>query len=472
MTRHFLRDDDLSPPEQAEILQLAAELKKDPLSHRPLEGPRGVAVIFDKTSTRTRFSFEMGIAQLGGHAVVVDARSTQLGRDETLGDTAKVLSRYVDAIVWRTFGQDRLTAMAAAATVPVVNALSDQFHPCQVLADLQTITERKGSLPASSCPTSATAPTTWRTRCCWAVPLPASTSRLPLRAPSPRQRGAGRRRKARRGHRRVRDRDHRPARCRRRRRRPGDRHLDVDGSGGRRPRPAAAVLALPGQRRAAGVGRPGRDCAALPSGTSRPGDHRRGDRRCAQRGVGRGRKPVARPKGAARVVVGAVPMTRSKTTPEITRAGRQARIVAILSSQSVRSQSELAERLAAEGIEVTQATLSRDLEELGAVKLRGADGGVGVYVVPKTAARCAQSRVAPGGCRGCSASCWCPPTPPETSPCCAPARRRRLPGQRHRPRGSAVRRRNHCRRRHHLCGSPRTDDRRRAGRHAAKPQVR
>ncbi|EUA66146.1 ornithine carbamoyltransferase [Mycobacterium xenopi 4042] len=147
MTRHFLRDDDLSPPEQAEILQLAAELKKDPLSHRPLEGPRGVAVIFDKTSTRTRFSFEMGIAQLGGHAVVVDARSTQLGRDETLGDTAKVLSRYVDAIVWRTFGQDRLTAMAAAATVPVVNALSDQFHPCQVLADLQTITERKGSLP-------------------------------------------------------------------------------------------------------------------------------------------------------------------------------------------------------------------------------------------------------------------------------------------------------------------------------------
>lgn len=144
--RHFLRDDDLSPAEQAEILELAAELKKDPLSRRPLEGPRGVAVIFDKHSTRTRFSFEMGIAQLGGHAVVVDGRSTQLGREETLEDTAKVLSRYVDAIVWRTFAQDRLTAMAATATVPVVNALSDQFHPCQVLADLQTIAERKGSL--------------------------------------------------------------------------------------------------------------------------------------------------------------------------------------------------------------------------------------------------------------------------------------------------------------------------------------
>jgi ornithine carbamoyltransferase len=146
MTLHFLRDDDLSPAEQAEVLQLAAELKKDPFGRRPLEGPRGVAVIFDKNSTRTRFSFEMGIAQLGGHAVVVDARSTQLGRDETLQDTAKVLSRYVDAIVWRTFGQHRLDAMASTATVPVVNALSDEFHPCQVLADLQTIAERKGSL--------------------------------------------------------------------------------------------------------------------------------------------------------------------------------------------------------------------------------------------------------------------------------------------------------------------------------------
>ena len=146
MIRHFLRDDDLKPDEQAEVLALAAELKKDPFSHRPLDGPRGVAVIFDKNSTRTRFSFEVGIAQLGGHAVVVDGRSTQLGREETLQDTAKVLSRYVDAIVWRTYGQARLTAMAETATVPIVNALSDQFHPCQVLADLQTIAERIGSL--------------------------------------------------------------------------------------------------------------------------------------------------------------------------------------------------------------------------------------------------------------------------------------------------------------------------------------
>jgi len=146
MVRHFLRDDDLTPREQAEVLELAATLKKDPYSRRPLEGPRGVAVIFDKNSTRTRFSFEMGIAQLGGHAVVVDGRNTQLGRDETLEDTARVLSRFVDAIVWRTFGRERLQAMASTASVPVVNALSDEFHPCQVLADLQTIAERKGSL--------------------------------------------------------------------------------------------------------------------------------------------------------------------------------------------------------------------------------------------------------------------------------------------------------------------------------------
>jgi ornithine carbamoyltransferase len=146
MTRHFLRDDDLSPEEQAEVLALAAELKKDPFSRRPLDGPRGVAVIFDKNSTRTRFSFEIGVAQLGGHAVVVDGRSTQLGREETLEDTGRVLSRYVDAIVWRTFAQERLSAMASGASVPVVNALSDEFHPCQVLADLQTLAERRGEL--------------------------------------------------------------------------------------------------------------------------------------------------------------------------------------------------------------------------------------------------------------------------------------------------------------------------------------
>jgi ornithine carbamoyltransferase len=144
VTRHFLRDDDVTPDEQARILELAATVKADPFGMRPLEGPRGVGVIFDKNSTRTRFSFELGVAQLGGHAVVVDGTTTQLGRDETIEDTARVLSRFVEAIVWRTSGHERLEAMASQATVPVVNALSDMWHPCQVLADLQTIIEHKG----------------------------------------------------------------------------------------------------------------------------------------------------------------------------------------------------------------------------------------------------------------------------------------------------------------------------------------
>ncbi|NGP07483.1 ornithine carbamoyltransferase [Rhodococcus sp. 14C212] len=146
MVKHFLKDDDLTPAQQTEVLDLAAALKKAPFSARPLEGPRGVGVIFEKNSTRTRFSFEMGVAQLGGHAVVVDGRTTQLGREETLQDTGRVLSRYVDAVVWRTFGQDRLQAMAEGATVPLVNALSDEYHPCQVLADLLTLREHKGEL--------------------------------------------------------------------------------------------------------------------------------------------------------------------------------------------------------------------------------------------------------------------------------------------------------------------------------------
>ncbi|MGD7003260.1 ornithine carbamoyltransferase [Corynebacterium halotolerans] len=139
--RHFLADDDLTPTEQAEVLQLAAELKQAPLSHRPLEGPLSVAVLFDKTSTRTRFSFDAGIAHLGGHAIVVDSGKSQMGKGESYQDTAAVLSRYVEAIVWRTYAHDNLHAMAETATVPIINALTDDLHPCQILADLQTCVE-------------------------------------------------------------------------------------------------------------------------------------------------------------------------------------------------------------------------------------------------------------------------------------------------------------------------------------------
>lgn len=142
--RHFLRDDDLSPAEQAEVLELGLELKAAPFSARPLEGPKSVAVIFDKTSTRTRFSFDAGIAQLGGNPIVVESGSTQMGKGETLSDTAMVMSRYVEAIVWRTYSQAGLEELAAHSSVPVVNALSDDFHPCQILADLLTIRENFG----------------------------------------------------------------------------------------------------------------------------------------------------------------------------------------------------------------------------------------------------------------------------------------------------------------------------------------
>ena len=146
MPRHFLRDDDLSPAEQAEVLDLAAAMKADRFGYRPLAGPRTVAVLFDKPSTRTRISFSVGIAELGGHPLLIDAQTSQLGRGEPVADTARVLSRQVAAIVWRTFGQDRIAEMASAATVPVINGLTDAFHPCQVLADLQTIREAHGPL--------------------------------------------------------------------------------------------------------------------------------------------------------------------------------------------------------------------------------------------------------------------------------------------------------------------------------------
>jgi ornithine carbamoyltransferase len=148
--RHFLVDTDLSVAEQTQVLDLAAELKARRLvdraaAARPLNG-RSVAMVFEKPSTRTRMSFEVGISELGAHPMVIDAATTQIGRGEPLHDTAAVLSRYVDAVVMRTFGQDRLEELAAGSTVPVINALTDFSHPCQALADLQTLRELKGDL--------------------------------------------------------------------------------------------------------------------------------------------------------------------------------------------------------------------------------------------------------------------------------------------------------------------------------------
>lgn len=144
--RHFLRDDDVSPAEQAEILALAEQVKADRWGRKPLAGPETVAVIFDKSSTRTRVSFATGIADLGGSPLDITTASSQLGGKETPADTARVLERQVAAIVWRTYAQAGLEEMARGTRVPVVNALSDDFHPCQLLADLLTIREHKGDL--------------------------------------------------------------------------------------------------------------------------------------------------------------------------------------------------------------------------------------------------------------------------------------------------------------------------------------
>ncbi len=128
------------------MLELAARLKREPFSERPLEGPRSAAVFFDKTSTRTRFSFAAGISELGGAPIIVNAGEAQLGVKESIADTSRVLSRMVSLVAWRTFAHAGLEEMASNSSVPVINALSDDFHPCQILADLQTIREQKGEL--------------------------------------------------------------------------------------------------------------------------------------------------------------------------------------------------------------------------------------------------------------------------------------------------------------------------------------
>ncbi|MDR0504925.1 MAG: ornithine carbamoyltransferase [Bifidobacteriaceae bacterium] len=148
MPRHFLRDDSLSQLEQREVLALALELKARPFDHQVLKGPRAVAILFDKSSTRTRVSFSVGVAELGGYPLVIEASSSQIGRGESIEDTARVLDRQCAAIVWRTFGQERVETMAANSAVPVINALTDQFHPCQVLADLLTVAEEFGGIGA------------------------------------------------------------------------------------------------------------------------------------------------------------------------------------------------------------------------------------------------------------------------------------------------------------------------------------
>ncbi len=148
MTRHFLRDDDLSHREQAAVIELALAFRDDRFIRTPLSGPRAVAAIFDKPTLRTQVSFLTGIAELGGFPLPVDGGLARIGERESIADTARVLGRQVAAIVWRTHAQTRIEEMAVLAGVPVVNALTDEFHPCQVLADLTTVAQHRGGVAA------------------------------------------------------------------------------------------------------------------------------------------------------------------------------------------------------------------------------------------------------------------------------------------------------------------------------------
>jgi ornithine carbamoyltransferase len=146
MTRHFLTISDLGRDELISVLDRADELKAlrgTPAHPKPLEG-KSIAIVFEKASTRTRLSFEVGIHELGAHPVTLISKDTQLGRGEPIEDTARMLSRYVHAAVYRTFGHDRLEALARHATIPVVNGLSDEYHPVQLLADMMTIRQNFG----------------------------------------------------------------------------------------------------------------------------------------------------------------------------------------------------------------------------------------------------------------------------------------------------------------------------------------
>jgi ornithine carbamoyltransferase len=145
--RHFLDIDELDPGTLRSILDQASELKSlGPKDRHPRLAGKTLAMIFDKPSTRTRVSFEVAIKALGGDAVVLNSRDMQLGRGETIGDTARVLSRYVDAIMIRTDLHSKLLELAEAATVPVINGLTDHSHPCQIMADVMTFEEQRGPI--------------------------------------------------------------------------------------------------------------------------------------------------------------------------------------------------------------------------------------------------------------------------------------------------------------------------------------
>ena len=426
MTRHFLRDDDLSAAEQAHVIERAIALKADPFSDQVLAGPRAVAVIFDKPSTRTRVSFSTGVAELGGYPLVIDGATSQLGRGEPIADTARVLDRQCAAIVWRTFGQDRVEAMAAASSVPVVNALTDDFHPCQVLADLMTVTEHKGALAGLSLAYLGDGANNMAHSYLLGCALAGMhvRDRRPGELPArPRRRGA--RRGARHGARRL-----------------GARHratprAAVSGAdvvatdtwvsmGQEDEKAARAGTASPFAPYAvddAALGLAAADaivlhCLPAYRGLEITADVIDGP---AVRGLGRGREPPARPEGAAVLPAGAAVIAQ-------TRAARHQRIADILTRHHVHSQGELLEHLAQDGRRghpghaLARPGRARRGEGPGGSHPRLRRAGRRWRPHPAGRRRCARAR--PRGCAGCARSCSSPRRRRTTWSSCAPRRER------------------------------------------------
>ena len=297
--RHFLDLIDVAKPVLAGLIDNSRAMKAERargVISEPLAG-KTLAMIFDKPSTRTRVSFDVAMRQLGGEAIMLTAQEMQLGRGETLADTARVLSRYVDAIMIRILDHEAVAELARNATVPVINGLTRRSHPCQVLADVMTFEEKRGPIRGR---TVAWTGDTNNVLASWMHA--AERFEFQLRVATPAELRAEEMADGLGEIVRRRDQD---------RRRPGSRgqgrrlrrhrHLGVDGRP-RRQDAAQRAQALPGQCAPDGEGQARRAVHALPAGASRRGGHRRGDGRAAIGGVRRGGKPAARPEGPAGLV--------------------------------------------------------------------------------------------------------------------------------------------------------------------------
>ena len=376
-------------------------MKADRFGYRPLAGPRTVAVLFDKPSLRTRVSFAVGIAELGGLPLVIDAQATQLvpGRDRRGHGPGAGPAGGRDRVAHVRPGPAR-AELAAASPVPVINALTDRFHPCQILADLQTVREAHGRLAGLTLAFLGDG----SSNMAHSYLLGGATAGLHVRIAAPERLPPG------------------PGRCWRPRpprsrpapaarspppRDPKAACADADvlatdvwtsmGQEGQEAGRTSAMAPYQLNEDKLALAAPGCRGAALPARAPRRGDHRRGHRRPRQRGLGPGREPAARAEGAAGLAAGTAPVT---AVSPVTKAARHAQIAGILEQNPVRSQEELAELLARRGVRVTQTTLSRDLDELGAVRLRRAGRRAGLRPArparrPRLAARAAARDRAP-----------------------------------------------------------------------------